>query len=154
MLSTETKSEVIPTSPVFPNTEKKEEQKSDEESDEQLLEQAVLELEEMGKEIATAKENETKAIQEKDAIAEELKKNTERGNEIENAWQKVAEHPIIGKLVEDLIKGIEIDIPKILQDKVKEDAASMADISSQSPVSIEEKPISLTKRMAKVRLSF
>jgi len=150
--------EEIPTSPVFPDTNK--ETQSTESEDyiteaeiEDLEKEMMSAIEEMEQEIqaitsekeALAKEKEELSNSMKAEITakeEELKTTKDLLDTIEESWSKIQDIPVLGKLVQDALEWKEVSIPKMIEEKVTEDINSMPNIEWQAPVSIQPEPLS------------
>lgn len=138
---TEIKKEEIPDWPVFDDTK---DDSITEKELEELETEVWLVVEELEAEVETANKKTEEVMSQ---LADEIKNN----EEISTALKKIVEHPSLGKYATDILEWKEVDIPKLLEDKMNEDIASMADISTQAPISVEPKKISLWQRLWSMR---
>ncbi len=153
--------EEIPNEPTFSDTAKVEEEVV--ETNNAITEQELEELEnevwavieELEAEVAEANSNTEKIKWELstqiDELSNKLTEAQKTNSDVESAWQKVMSHPVIGKLAMDLVQWKEIDVPKILEEKLAENIASMSDITTVAPVSIETKKQSIWQRLWSMR---
>lgn len=143
--------EEIPNEPVFADAKKEDDDTITEKELEELENEIWAVVEELEAEVETEKNTNKELSSQIEELSNKLLKAEETNNSVETAWQKVMTHPIIGELAMKLVQWEEIDIPKILEDKINEDIASMADITTVAPVSIEPTKISLWKRLWSMR---
>lgn len=148
---TEEVKEEIPNEPVFADAKKEDDDTITEKELEELENEIWAVVEELEAEVETEKNTNKELSSQIEELSNKLLKAEETNNSVETAWQKVMTHPIIGELAMKLVQWEEIDIPKILEDKINEDIASMADITTIAPISIEPKKESLWKRLWSMR---
>lgn len=150
--SSEEAKEEIPNEPVFADAKKEDNEDTITEKELEELENEIWAVvEELEAEVETEKNTNKELSSQIEELSNKLLKAEETNNSVETAWQKVMTHPVIGELAMKLVKWEEIDIPKILEDKINEDIASMADITAQNPISIEPTKTSLWKRLWSMR---
>ncbi len=137
--------ESIPTSPVFSDSSN--DDTITEEELQQLEDEMFSVIEEMESEIQSVTGERDKlnadineiniqyeaSLKNKDKEIEETKASLES---IENAWAKVQENPVLWRLVQDTLEWKEVNIPKIVEDKITEDIDSMPNIDWWVPVSV------------------
>lgn len=148
---TEEVKEEIPNEPVFADAKKEDDDTITEKELEELENEIWAVVEELEAEVETEKNTNKELSSQIEELSNKLLKAEETNNSVETAWQKVMTHPIIGELAMKLVQWEEIDIPKILEDKINEDIASMADITTIAPISIEPTKTSLWKRLWSMR---
>lgn len=137
-----------------PEDEPSEPVMASDESEDFITEEDIEKLDEAFSEMEEINSSLTEQLKEKEATIDDLNELIESKDKdieiIEEAWAKVVSHPIIWPMAKKIIAWEEVDIPSMVEDKIKEELDSIPNLDESIPAwSKEQKQITLQDVFAK-----